>query len=437
MAATLQLLDYSVLQQCMHCGMCLPTCPTYDATHHERNSPRGRISLMRMIADGGMAVTRGFADEMSYCLGCLACQTACPAGVDYAELFETARNDIERQIADQSFMRTLVRRLVLKGLFMRPRALRWMGRAVRLYQRSGLETAARRLGIMRALPRSVRRLDSLAPRIGAAFSDVLIAAHEEPRDTPRWRVAMLTGCVQDLVFAQVNRDTVDVLLANGCAVDTPPLQPCCGSLHAHNGERDAARVLARRLIDLIPSHHYHAIVSNAGGCGSHLRRFGALLEDDPDYAARARAWDSKMRDVHEWLAEIGWRVPSAAPLPEPVTLTYHDSCHLTHAQRVTAQPRSILRSLPGVSFVELKEAGWCCGAAGVYAVTQPAQADALLERKLGHVRATAAGVVATANPGCHLQIERGLGEGSVPVSVVHPISLLAAAYHRESLGGAS
>jgi glycolate oxidase iron-sulfur subunit len=220
-------------------------------------------------------------------------------------------------------------------------------------------------------------------------------------------------------------------------VDTPPLQPCCGSLHAHNGERDAARELARRLIDLVPPHQYHAIVSNAGGCGSHLRRFGALLEDDPEYAARARTWDSKMRDVHEWLAEIGWRVPSAAPLPEPVTLTYHDSCHLTHAQRVTAQPRSILRSLPGVSFVELKEAGWCCGAAGVYAVTQPAQADALLERKVGHVRATAARVVATANPGCHLQLERGLGEGSVPVSVVHPISLLAAAYHRESIGGAS
>ena len=189
---------------------------------------------------------------------------------------------------------------------------------------------------------------------------------------------MLTGCVQDLVFSGVNRDTVDVLTANGCAVVTPPNQPCCGSLHAHNGEREAARTLARRLIELFPPEQYDAIISNAGGCGSHLRRFGVLLDDDDRYADRAHAWDRKVRDIHEWLAEIGWRAPTAAPLPEPVAVTYHDSCHLTHAQRVTSQPRSIMRSLPGVSLVELNESSWCCGAAGVYAVTQPAQADELL-----------------------------------------------------------
>lgn len=437
MAATLRALDYSVLQQCMHCGMCLPTCPTYDATHHERNSPRGRISLMRMIADGGLTVTRGFAEEMSYCLGCLACQTACPAGVDYEQLFETARNDIEQHGEYQGVAQKVARRVILNGLFMRASVLRWVGRILRVYQRSGVESAVRRLGLMRALPPSLQRLERLAPRIASAFSDALIAPREAPGDTPRWKVAMLTGCVQDLVFSDVNRDTVDVLLANGCAVDTPPLQPCCGSLHAHNGEREAARVLARRLIDLFPPDAYDAIISNAGGCGSHLRRFGALLEDDDRYSARARAWDGKLRDAHEWLAEIGWRAPSAGPLAEPVTLTYHDSCHLTHAQRVTAPPRNILRSLPGVSVVELKEASWCCGAAGVYAVTQPAQAEALLERKLGHILATGASVVATANPGCHLQIERGLGEDAAPIRVVHPMSLLAAAYHRESTGGAS
>lgn len=437
MAATLRLLDYSVLQQCMHCGMCLPACPTYDATKHERNSPRGRISLMRAIADGDLAVTLGFADEMSYCLGCLACQTACPAGVDYAELFETARNDIEHHGVQKGVTRSLARRLLLNGLFVRPLWLRGLGAVLRAYQRSGLETRVRRLGVMRALPPSWRRLGRLAPRVASRFSDALIAANEAPQDGGRWRVALLTGCVQDLVFSQVNRDTVDVLLANGCAVETPPLQSCCGSLHAHNGAHDTARTLARRLINQFPPEKYDAIISNAGGCGSHLRRLGALLEDDADYAPRAEAWDAKIRDVHEWLAEIGWRVPAAAPSTKPLTLTYHDSCHLAHAQRVTAPPRNILRSLPGVSFVELDESSWCCGAAGVYAVTQPAQADALLERKLRHLRATGAGVVATANPGCHLQIERGLGEDAGPIQVVHPMSLLAAAYRRESIGGAS
>lgn len=431
MAATLQALDYSVLQQCMHCGMCLPACPTYDATHHERNSPRGRIALMRAVADGGMAVTERFADEMSYCLGCLACQSACPAGVDYAQLFETARNDIQQQAPQRGVANLLARRLGLRGVFMRPRVLRWAGRVVRGYQRTGLDVVLGRFGLWRLLPGWFARLDVMAPRIAPAFSNALIAERTQPITAAKYRVAMLTGCVQDLAFPQVNRDTVDVLLANGCAVDTPAEQPCCGSLHAHNGEYESARTLARRLIDQCPPDRYDAIISNAGGCGAHLRRYADLLADDADYAAAARAWDIKLRDISEWLSEIGWRRPTVGPAAEPLTVTYHDSCHLAHAQRVTTQPRSILASLPGVQVTELTEASWCCGAAGVYAMTQPEQADRLLDRKIGHIRAAAAAVVATANPGCHLQIERGLGPAS-PVDVVHPVSLLAAAYRRES-----
>ena len=428
---TLQTLDYSVLQQCMHCGMCLPTCPTYDATKRERNSPRGRIALMRAIADGDLEVSSTFADEMSYCLGCLACQTACPAGVNYTELFETARSDIERSGINEAPARTFWRRVTLGFLFRRPAALRAVGALTRIYQRSGIEAAIRQFGLTMFLPETLRRLEPQAPRMAGAFSNRLIAPQESPRGAARYRVALLTGCIQDLVFPNVNRDTADVLLANGCAVVTPPRQPCCGSLHAHNGELELAREQARRMIDLFPPDRYDAIITNAGGCGSHLRHYGHLLESDARYRDAARTWDRKLKDVHEWLVEIGCRVPLASPFDNTTTVTYHDSCHLVHGQKVSGQPRALLRLLPDVSLVELTESTWCCGSAGVYAITQPAQADALLQRKVGHLRDARAAVVATANPGCHLQIVRGLGDAGLGMQVVHPVSLLARAYRRE------
>ena len=434
MAVRLNALDYSVLQQCMHCGMCLPSCPTYDATKRERHSPRGRIALMRAVADGELEVTTRFAEEMSYCLGCLACQSACPAGVNYAELFETAKSDIETSGVQDGSTRDFWRRVTLRWLFRRPRALRLAGRLLRTYQRSGLESIARRGGLTRLLPPTLRRIEPLTPTIATTFSDRLIARHEEPATEPRYRVALLTGCIQDLVFSQVNRDTADVLLANGCAVDTPPLQPCCGSLHAHNGDRATAQELARRLIELFPPDRYDAIISNAGGCGSHLRHYGALLADDPWYRDVARAWDGKVRDVHEWLVQIGCRAPEAAPFDRSVTVTYHESCHLVHGQKVARQPRSLLRLLAGVSLVELAESTWCCGSAGVYALTQPEQAAALLDRKVRHIRASGAEIVAMGNPGCHLQIARGLATAGLRVQVMHPMSLLARAYRRENRG---
>jgi glycolate oxidase iron-sulfur subunit len=416
----------------MHCGMCLPTCPTYDATHHERNSPRGRIALMRAIRDGEMAVTAEFASEMSYCLGCLACQSACPAGVDYATLFEAARHDIERAGTSHSPARQFWRKLTLGFLFMRAGRLRAAGRALRIYQRSGLHAVVHGLGLVRLLPGDLRRLERQAPRVAREFSRALIAEHEEPTGEAGYRVAVLTGCVQDVIFPDVNRDTVDVLLANGCRVDTPREQPCCGSLHAHNGDLTSAAVLARRMLDLIDPGRYDAIISNAGGCGSHLRRYSHLLGDDPAYAHRARAWDARLRDISEWLVEIGFRPPQAFPFEERVSVTYHESCHLVHGQKVSRQPRDVLASLPGVSVEELPEAAWCCGAAGIYAITQPAQADALLARKLRHIEATGAGIVATANPGCHLQLSRGLTQSGESATVLHPVTLLARAYRAES-----
>jgi glycolate oxidase iron-sulfur subunit len=350
--------------------------------------------------------------------------------VNYGVLFETARSDIRAQNVDASPRGAFWRTVTLRFLFMRPAALRAAARLLRLYQRTGLEAFARRAGLTRLLPAYLRRIEPQAPRIAPKFSNQLIARREEPA-ARRYVVALLTGCVQDLVFPDVNRDTADVLLANGCAVETPPTQPCCGSLHAHNGEIDMAAALARRMIDLIPPDKYDAIVTNAGGCGSHLRHYAPLLADDPAYRDRARLWDTKVRDVQEWLIEIGCRPPEAAPFARPRTVTYHESCHLVHGQKISRQPRALLRLLPDVTLTELPESSWCCGSAGIYALTQPDQAEALLDRKVDRIGTTGADVVATANPGCHLQIARGLSKAGAPVEVMHPVSLLARAYRRE------
>ncbi|HEX2099047.1 MAG TPA: (Fe-S)-binding protein [Candidatus Synoicihabitans sp.] len=428
-------LDYSVLQQCMHCGLCLPACPTYDETKLERHSPRGRIALMRAIADSELAVSRAFGEEMYYCLGCLACTSACPAGVNYAELFETSRAEIERQQVLASPKRNAIRALTLRALFTRPRLLRVAGRVLWLWQASGLQRFARASGLTRLLPANLRRLEPQTPVIRRRFSHELIRPLERPTTlSPHARVAVLTGCVQDLAFSDVNRATVDVLLANGCEVHTPPVQPCCGSLHAHNGDLETARTLARRQLDLFDPDHYDAIISNAGGCGSHLKAYGHLLRDDPSYADRAAAWDQKLKDIHEYLAEIGFRKPRAAASHGGGTtsVTYHESCHLCHGQKVTAQPRAVLRAVPGVELRECAESSWCCGSAGIYPITQPATAARLQQRKVGHVLATGASLVATANPGCHLQLEQGLRPHAARPAVVHPIVLLAQAYAAEA-----
>jgi glycolate oxidase iron-sulfur subunit len=436
----LKSLDYSVLQQCMHCGMCLPTCPTYDETKSERSSPRGRIRLMREVADGRLDVTPTFAEEMSYCLGCLACQTACPAGVNYATLLEHARGEVERRHVSDGPVRRLFRWSTLSFLFRRPRLLRAFGRAMWLFQRSGLQSGLRRLGVMRLLPQRLRAMEAMTPTVVAPFSNARIAPLETPKTTPKYRVALLTGCVQDLIYGPINRATADVLLANGCEVVTPPVQFCCGSLHAHNGELELARDLARRNLDLYDVDALDAIISNAGGCGSHLKKYAELLHGDERYQARAAAWDRKVRDVSEWLVEIGCRAPGAgrpgSPSDAATTVTYDASCHLMHGQRVVAQPLALLNLIPGLRLVPLVESDWCCGSAGVYSITQPEQSAKLLARKLDHIAATGASVLASGNPGCLLQLENGMRRDPrlAEVRACHPVELLAEAYRREAVG---
>jgi glycolate oxidase iron-sulfur subunit len=455
----------------MHCGLCLPACPTYAETGRERNSPRGRISLMRAVADGELETTHGFADEMSYCLGCLACTTACPAGVDYTTLLETARAHVEQSGIVASPKRNFIRWFALRFLFTRPRALRAAGRLLWIYRASGLQMLARRLKLTALLPRSLRELEPQTPRIARQFSDGLIAEIEQPEilnmevtestenkpKTPfsaisapsvlkkKYRVAVLTGCVQDLVFSAINRATVDVLLANGCEVVTPRAQACCGSLHAHNGDLETACQLARRQLDAINPADFDAIITNAAGCGSHLKHYDRLLAGDSTYAERAATWSQKVKDISEFLVEIGFRHPiektsefsvqrsafGVRDKSRPLVATYHEACHLCHGQKISAQPREILRAIPGVELRECAEATWCCGSAGVYNITQPQTAAWLQQRKLGHLRATGANIVATANPGCHIQLENGFHRAGEKVEIIHPVVLLARAYAAE------
>ncbi len=432
----LQGLDYSVVQQCMHCGLCLPTCPTYDATKIERNSPRGRIALMRAIADGRMELTRTFAEEMYFCLGCLACMTACPAGVNYAELFEHARAEAEESGLLRGPKRNFIRWLTVKWMFMDLSRLRLAGRAIRLYQQLGLQTLLRRSGVMKLFPQRLQELEAMTPDIQPKFSADLIRPVTPATGAKQYRVGVLTGCAQDLIFSDINRDTVEVLAQNGCEVVTPPAQHCCGSLHAHNGELDLARQIARQMIDLFPPEQFDAIITNAGGCGSHLKHYRKLLADDSAYRRRAELWDQKCKDIHEWLVTIGVRPPKANGAPT-VTVTYHESCHLAHGQKITVQPRQLLQLIPNLRLVELPESNWCCGSAGIYNLIQPVMANALLDRKIENILRTGATVVANSNSGCLLQLINGMKQHRLTLRVTHPVTLLAEAYRAESAPGAA
>src|SRR6516164_4526470 len=267
---------------------------------------------MRHIAEGRLEVTQAFGRELYFCLGCLTCETVCPAGVRYGEMFEHGRADIEQAGVLRRPLRDLVRTLTLRWMFIRPRALRAVGRLIWIYQASGLEWLVRRLELTALLPVRLRGLESLTPRVQRHFSDALIRPVETPSGNRKYRVGLLTGCVQDLVFSHVNRDTVDVLLANGCEVVTPRAQFCCGSIHAHNGELELAKQMARSNLRAFDLERLDAVITNAAGCGSHLKNYGHLLQDDPAFADRAVEWSAKMRDIHEWLAEIGIRRPAAS-----------------------------------------------------------------------------------------------------------------------------
>jgi len=405
----------NAIRSCVHCGICLPVCPTYRTLGEEMDSPRGRVYLMRAVAEGRLDITDTYTRHLDLCLGCRACETACPAGVPFGSLLETARADIER--AGRPIRRRLMDAFVF-GVFPYPQRLAIALGLLRRYRRWGLQALVRRAGLLRRFPR-LAAMDALLPEVPRTDSELpeFLAA----RGRARGRVALLVGCVQRFLFADVNLDTMRLLAAAGWDVVAPRGQGCCGALELHGGRLDAFRARARALAAALPSD-VDWIVTNAAGCGSALRDYAHWVGDD----AAASRLAARTRDVSELLADAD------LPLnPLPLTVTYHDPCHLAHGQRVRTAPRTALGRIPGLTLVPLADSELCCGSAGVYNVLEPEMADQLLALKIARIVETGARAVATGNPGCLLQIARGARERGLDLEVVHPVTLLARALRWE------
>jgi glycolate oxidase iron-sulfur subunit len=399
------------LSKCVHCGLCLQHCPTYVETGLETESPRGRLYLMRALAEGRIDPTPNAIGHLDQCLQCRNCEAVCPSGVPYGRIMERARAEILG--SENAPLPWRLRSLFLCEVIAKPTRLRVLTSALRLYQRSGLRSVVEGIPLLRDRA-------ALAPSIGRRpFTKTGIVAR--PEGKPVRRVGFLTGCIMPLAYGRVHRATLRVLARNGCEVIAPPAQACCGALHAHNGDQPKARVLAKRNIDAFLAEDVDAIVVNSAGCGAAMKEYGELLAGDD----RARRLSSLVRDIHEFLLEIPLKPPRTRM---DLDVTVQDSCHLAHAQRLARAPRDILALIPGVRVIDMPHADRCCGSAGVYSMTQPSMSLQLLESKMAEVRATGARVIATANPGCMAQLEAGLRRHNLPGRVVHVVELLDQAY---------
>ena len=429
--ATVSTTSYSPLQDvlqhaetsCIKCGFCLPTCPTYRLTGHEAASPRGRIDLMRAVAEGDLEAGEIFT-QLDFCLGCRACETACPAGVEFGKLLEAGRAEA-RLSHTGSRLGAWVQRLGLRELLALPSLVQQLARFLYLYQVSGLQQLLRRSGILRHLPPVLAAMDTLLPRVPAAAQRRPVPAETPPVGTEHGRVALLTGCIVPAFLPEVNHATVQVLAANGYRVYAPAAQRCCGALQAHAGERDSARQLARHNIAVFEATGAEVVVVNSAGCGALMKEYGHLLSDDPVFAVRARAFSSRVRDISEVLGSA----PLRAPLrPVPLRVAYDDPCHLLHGQKIREQPRSLLRQLPELQLLEVPESDWCCGSAGTYNLLHAETAEALLDRKMAHLASLQPQLIVTGNPGCILQLRQGVARHGLDAEVLHPVEVLARAY---------
>lgn len=409
--------DAALVGDCVHCGFCLPSCPTYVLWGEEMDSPRGRIYLMKEGLEGE-PMSDSMVQHWDRCLGCMACVTACPSGVQYDKLIEATRAQVERR-HDRSPADRALRALIF-SLFPHPRRLRLLRGPLRGLQRTGLDRRLRRSGLLERLSPQLAAMESLAPRLGRA--------ERLPERAPavgerRAVVGMLTGCVQREFFPGVNAATVRVLQHEGCEVVVPRSQGCCGALSVHNGREAEAQRYARALVDAFEDAGVERVVVNAAGCGSTMKEYADLLADDPAYADRARDFADKVRDVSELLVELG---PVATRHPLEVSIAYHDACHLGHAQGVRSQPRELLRQIPGVELREVAEADLCCGSAGIYNILNPEPARELGDRKAANIVATGAELLVTANPGCLMQVTSAIERSGHPMGMAHTIEVLDA-----------
>jgi glycolate oxidase iron-sulfur subunit len=407
-----------LLADCVHCGFCLPTCPTYAVWGVEMDSPRGRIWLMKAGLEGEVEMDRTFVQHFDQCLGCMACVTACPSGVQYDELIESTRAQIERNFTRSPRERAL--RALIFSLFPYPRRLRIAGLLGWVYQRLRIGVLIRAIGLFNRLPAEIQSLESLLPDVSPRAMHQRLPEHLAAIGPPRRRVGLLTGCVQSVYFGDVNAATARVLALEGCDVVTPRAQGCCGALNVHAGRDEHARAFARDTIATFEAADVDTVVINAAGCGSTLKEYDKLLADDPQWASRAAAFTAKVRDITELLDELG---PQAPRHPITARVAYHDACHLAHAQKVRAQPRRQLSAIPGLEVLDIPEPEICCGSAGIYNLVMPEPAAELGRRKAANVASTRPDVIATGNPGCLLQIRRHL-DADIPV--LHPVQLIDA-----------
>jgi glycolate oxidase iron-sulfur subunit len=413
--------ERELIDDCVHCGFCLPACPTYQSWGKEMDSPRGRIYLMKALSTGDQPLSATVVRHFDRCLGCMGCVTACPSGVKYDALIEQTRAEIERgyrrPAADRLF------RALVFALFPYPRRLRILLFFQLLYVKTGLRRIVHALGLPRLLPRRLRNLEALMPPVSSRQLRGRLPRSSPSLGTRRARVALLAGCVQRVYFPEVNEATLRVLAAEGCEVVVPPGLGCCGALSVHAGRTDEARKLARRAIAALERTRAEIVVVNSAGCGSSMKEWGRLLADDAAWSARAAAMAARVRDVSELLEELG---PPVAPRrPLPLRVAYHDACHLAHAQRIRSQPRALLAAIPDLELVELGDEQ-CCGSAGIYNLLEPESAREIGARKVDRVLEAAPHLLVSANPGCTLQIAALLRERGAAVQTAHPVEVLDA-----------
>ena len=420
-------LPLPLLDKCVHCGFCLPACPTYVLWGEEMDSPRGRIWMMRNAALNDAPVDATLRLHIDNCLGCMSCMTACPSGVEYDKLIESTRAQLEEHrpvtLPPRSLADTLFRKLLF-ATFPHPTRLKLLGIPLALYQRSGLQWLTRKLGVLKLLPRRIQAMESLMPAVPLNPFHKLPAFMPAQASSARTRVGMLTGCVQDAFFSHVNAATARVLSAAGFEVVIPPSQGCCGALMVHSGLEREAIAYAKRLIVHFEAAAVDTIVINAAGCGSTMKQYAHLLRSDPAWAARAANFSARCKDISEILAERPLDVPLS---PLPLRVAYHDACHLRHAQGIHAEPRALLAQVPQLTVAEIVEPAICCGSAGVYNLLHPEPADELGDRKVQHLLDTRAQALVSANPGCLLQLQAALRRnGHAELPTFHMVELLDA-----------
>ncbi|WP_341277813.1 (Fe-S)-binding protein [Paenibacillus sp. FSL H8-0537] len=417
-------LDEDQLTNCMRCGFCLPACPTFRETGIEAESPRGRIALMKAVTDGLMMPDQSFEEQMSHCLGCRACEPACPADVKYGQLIEQTREAIEEHTESHRWWVKPLRQVVFKQLFPHQKRVRLLGGAMQLYQQSGLRKLARSAGVMKLLPAHLSEMEQVLPNASSKGIVQKIGSHHPAKGMKIATVGMFRGCLMDMLFTETNIKTVELLTEAGFEVVIPDTQACCGALHAHSGETEDARSLARKNIAAFQAAGVDYIVSNAGGCGAILSEYDHLLHEDEQWREGAVWLAKRVVDISDLLIRSG-KLATAQTKEQPIRITYQDSCHLRNVMRSADAPRKLLREVSGAEFVEMFEADRCCGSAGTYNIVQPEMAGGLLERKMEHANATKAHYLLTSNPGCLLQMKLGAAKhGDGQMQVQHIVDFL-------------